>query len=194
MAEICVQETMTQQQRAVAVAKDVIKRLKYIKLAEGVYVKGTLPLSVNFSGDLKSHVSIIQKNCRVCLKGALLLSKARLFDAVPMSLLNEGLYTNIICVFGDKINVDSNNTTRSLLDTFDRKTIDMAECAFERTYMNYGTLTQNEMRNSIMFSFKFKTKKQVVEGVMKNIVKNKGKFIPPNVEWDQKCFEMKYLR
>lgn len=177
------QKPMTKQERAVAVAKDVLKHLRYLKLQDRVYIEGKLNKKFSIYDDLKQHVTQVEKNCRVCMKGALLLSKARLFNDVLMGEIVDKLSF-------ERISASSNEIVRSLDDTFDKKTINLAEVAFERDFL--GILYLQEAKNAITFSCKYKTRRQVVEAVMKNIIKNKGNFIPPNLKWKEEYFRKEY--
>lgn len=76
----------------VAVAKDALLQLRRQDVPFNVmpsqYFKWQVDLSIPPGDDLREHVDAVQKNCRVCALGALLLSYSRLHDGVvPMASL-----------------------------------------------------------------------------------------------------------
>lgn len=133
----------------------------------------------------------LQKQCNVCLQGALVLSKARLFDDVILG----NLAAHPMFAFKDictNFYAGYSNVSNVLKDIFDQKTLHLAESAFERTIL-YSMYDVEALKCAIAFSCQFKTKRQVVMAVMKNIIKNKGKFIPPKLAWDDNYICKPYL-
>src|ERR1043165_3171280 len=90
--KITKKKELAPQEKAVAVAKDVIKRLKYLNIETRHYMCGQIPskLKISEKDDLKKHVAKVEKYCKVCALGACIISKARLFDEVPMISLVGG--------------------------------------------------------------------------------------------------------
>src|SRR5579862_3956479 len=123
-------ESVMQENKAVLVAKDVLKRLRYLNVSTNIYLKGVLEKALPKNEDLKEHVAEVQKKCQVCALGACLLSKARLYDKVPLSsigsLEGEDGYWKIYA------GCDSSTRIFTLLkDVFDLNSLSLMETAFE---------------------------------------------------------------
>ena len=157
-------------EKAVAVAKDVLKHLKALRIAQGYYINGdALPV---MEGDLKDNLDTVQKKCRVCLLGACVLSKARLYDNVP---LEELLFDSDA---GKSLSADEDDTRSILQDVFDPEQMDLMEAAFEKTTClaedctDYALLVQ-----AVDFGNRYEDRYDRVKAVMENIIANNGKFI-----------------
>lgn len=166
---------MTKREMAVAVANDVLaqlrKRTKGYVVTTGYYIRTGSPLPS--TGDLRDHLDTIQKGgCQVCALGAALLSKARLYDKVPMNFTNGG-YASYCS--GDAC-------YRSLSDVFSRKQMVLIESAFERMNMDPDSrrddYTPVAIQNAIDFGTQYSDDKVRLRAIMKNIVENDGVFKP----------------
>lgn len=83
-------DNMTNGEKLVEICRDILRQLanQNIRPAFGSYITGELPMSLNQScGDAQVVISELQKSCRVCMLGAMVLSKIRLFDRTPVSAL-----------------------------------------------------------------------------------------------------------
>ncbi len=108
---------MKKTEQAVAVAKDVLKRLQYGKLdlkRRSAYFK--FKRNFPFFGSLQEKANIVEENCQVCALGGFLLSYGR-------------VYNNILC---DEVFDDFSIIANKLKKIFPEKTIALIEAVFER--------------------------------------------------------------
>src|SRR4051794_28070782 len=80
--------------KPVLVAQDVLRHVNTLLLSRGTYISGYPTAASIKEGDLQDNVDVIEKDCTVCALGALLLSKARLFNDVPMTYLISNNWTS----------------------------------------------------------------------------------------------------
>ena len=164
-------------EKAVAVARDVLKYLDSLEFTTSNYLEIPDTLSVPGEGDLKDCVDVVQKGCRVCLLGACLLSKSRLFDEVPLKdLFNHFLYhpTRYIT---------DRNTYRLLESVFSRDQMTMMESAFQQDSW-FAIQEKVETRlaeDSQDFGSRYDNKADRARAVMENVIANGGVFIPSQV-------------
>lgn len=156
-------------EKAVVVAKDVLKHLNAMAIKDGHYFQlVTDETEILYrEGDLQEHVEEVQAHCTVCLLGACVLSKARIYDTVSMETFRE---MEICCSDSD--------VRETLADIFDIDTINCMEAAFEVDRFNWMRATDHKLIEAAMnFGSQFQTRKECVRAVMENIIANNGKFI-----------------
>lgn len=155
--------------KAVAVAKDVLARLDVLHLQTGWYMTIGSSSSISFLGDLREQVDLVQEECAVCQLGACLLSTARLFDQVPMSCFNSGRRALL-----------SESTIHDLLvGVFDRDTLDLMEAAFECQPLSWLEASPYSITHAIHFGRRFVALEDRVRAIMENVIDNGGVFVPP---------------
>jgi hypothetical protein len=167
--------------RRVAVAKDVLAQLEAHKInvaRGGFYLRLETDLPDDVT-DLQACVDEVGPSCKICLRGAMLLSKARLFNDVPLDrirrmngFLLDGLHANRI-------------DTRDLLaDTFDEETLDLLECAFEGApefaRQSCG-LTRSRAATAFGATVDYDPEERV-RLCMNNLIDNDGEFIVPDTD------------
>lgn len=113
----------TKAEKAVAVAKDVLKRLKYgklnVKRRTGFFlVKRNFPKH----GSLQEFADVAEANCKVCALGGMFLSYAR-------------VYNRVRC---DEVYNDFYETTKKLKQVFSMRTLALIEGVFERKVIRAG--------------------------------------------------------
>lgn len=167
------QKKTTQQQKAIAVAKDVIKRLKYLKLSMLSYISGPVPefsklKEEDFQNMIsKKHIKEIEKNCFVCALGACILSKARLYNSIPFSKFASTYY----------VWVGREKAFSFLKDIFGRKNTSLIECAYS-CVPNKGNLgTHEEKVKASKFGCLFPNEINRLKAIMNNVITNNGSFI-----------------
>lgn len=157
----------TKSQRAVEVAEDVLKQLNKRKngyLASGMGYLQTKYDLTSAEGSLQDHLDGIQEGgCEVCALGALLLSKARLYDDVPIS--NDG-----ICI---------TDCLNGLTTVFSQRQLNLIEAAYEGGRLDYDNSSLE--RSAVAFGEKYRDRKARMRAIMQNIVENQGKFVPPKL-------------
>lgn len=121
--------------KRVAIARDMLKQLERsdvpLRIVHGGgYVGGYLETLPGPEEQIQPFVDLIQQHCDMCELGGLLLSKARLYDAVPMSVIVSDSGFDELNVYASHDDVAS-----ALADIFDPLTLDMLEAAFEGSDM-----------------------------------------------------------
>lgn len=170
---------MNKSQKAVAVAEDVLKQLRRRKNRLRVGGSGYLSTTyrpTSLDGDLREHLDKVESNsCGVCALGAALLSKARLFDSVPM--------TEVFYKTGSDNyipDLSQSCVRENLDDVFDKTTLKTVEAAFER---NYNLIFEDhecpspKIYGAVVFGMKFSDPRKRLQAIMENIVANNGRFV-----------------
>lgn len=177
---------MTRKQKAVAIAQDVLKRLKWLNVAEGYYIydgghTNDLgdPISIVPAGDAQTHVRKIEQSCQVCLLGACLLSKVRLFDKISTEMLDLSKGT------------PPDTIEENLRDVFDVASLALMELVFEGNIIaadkspTHPVITFDEREAAERLHCEITEPKERVRIVMKNVIKNNGVFKPLKIEMRQ---------
>lgn len=154
------QET-TGPQKAVAVAKDVLKHLRYLRLGkrawDNSYCQSNQSLVV--SGSLQRQSSILERKCGVCAIGGMFISYIRLFNNVSAEeVIERDMYHEV----DDPFFVVRGLIEDKLTGIFSKDQLAQIESEFE-TGRIWPDLTRRER----------------LRAIMTNIVRNKGTFIPP---------------
>lgn len=161
---------MTNSEKRVAIARDVIQRLNSDGSLLTAGHNGYICSPVKFpddSGDLKDRMEDIdQAPCMVCALGATLLSKARLFNNVPLATITDNNYF---------LHVSGHTARQNLRDVFPTLMLDMIEAAYEMRPM--GTWLPEKLRKTVNFGTEIKDPKQRMIAIMQNIIDNGGEFI-----------------
>lgn len=162
--------------KAVVIARDVLKHLRGLRLREGWYIKGSVCEDIS-EKSLKEHVDLVQKECEVCLLGACLLSKIRLYDEVDLDAISSRTHkTTSFCV---DFYVDRDRALRLLFDVFSEEQMDLMETVFEKGIVPFfPEAGEDELNRAVAFGQRYKTKKACVKAVMENVIANRGYFDP----------------
>jgi hypothetical protein len=180
----------------IAVAKDVLARiaLRKLELRIGSYItlrnckwlepeactKDRKELGALFdeTSDLQTVVDQLEAKCAVCLRGAAVLSKARVLDKIPMR--------KVLDARGE-VTLGQGDTTDLLSDIFDPKQLDLFEAAFERvTHLGGGWCTDEELLEAQAFGTRHtnydatdeEDAASITVAVMQNLIDNDGVFRP----------------
>lgn len=180
-------KSMTKVEKKVAIAKDVLKRLNKLRFDGVGYCESKRPMKkLEGKGQLQKHLPIVEKSCYVCALGATFLSYIRLFNKVRVEDVAETFFSYEgkmgICVPG--------RLMEERLETiFPHKTVVLIEAAYEGdTHIDsyYASDSngvsfpkkQAEVDKAVSFGKKHRGKRNRIKAIMKNIVKNKGEFVP----------------
>lgn len=81
--------TKKQREKSVAIAKDVLKHIKSVKLVTEAYLYGDFK-----EGDLQAQLPALYKKraCRVCALGACMLSHVGLFDNFSLPWVTSSIW------------------------------------------------------------------------------------------------------
>lgn len=190
----CKVEKLTRAQKAVAIAKDVCKRLKMQKLnvkrANG-YVRRKNGFRLTLEKSLQEQIDTVESQCQVCALGGMFLSYVRLFNNVDITYDMNGFHSLV-----DKLGKVFTHKTLALIEgVFERRIVN-GECISNRflKYIDSDVEEEYECRvrsyhDNIVEDAKKKTncvlsKKEKTEAVLlaicKNIIRNNGKFILPD--------------
>ena len=164
--------------RAILVAKDVIKQIEHYSVCEGSYINVCIPNTTYDKIkpiDLRDLIPTLKKAriCKVCALGACLISKAKLFDNVPLEgMFKDSNITNskyLLC----------NNKIHSLLqEIFPNQQAELIEAAFERSDNYGGNNSSENIIKAVDFGNNFDFPKERLIAIMQNIIDNRGFFIP----------------
>lgn len=157
--------------KAVLVAKDVLEQLDALTFEAGRYFYvDDVTLIENITDDLQDCVDEVQKHCKVCARGALVLSKARLFNEVP---LMDYVKSN------DTIRLFQYDTTDLLKDVWDEEQLDLIEAAFEGDpTLLASDVDRDLIDEAVVFGGNYDTRKDRLAAIMENIIENNGVFVP----------------
>ena len=174
----------TPAKKRVMIAEDVLKMLatKKFTACQGTYAHIDGPRSVVTEKDIASDVDlrdIIRKpnvRCQVCALGITFLALVDREDKLPISEL--GFYQ------AGSAGVDGGNVKDYLEDLFTRDQQYLVESAFEiREMGNSGTTraARNIVEDAISFGRRFHHSETRLRGIMENITKHKGTFVPSDM-------------
>jgi hypothetical protein len=174
---------LTKREMGVAVAKDVLEQLRLSRLDVrcGMYMGGRYdsrsgPVAKKISErmikspacDLKDVVDLAASSCRVCAKGAAVLSMARLFDNLPATLF-----------FRSDGYPLGNNPWKELEAVFSWETIQLIEAAFEKSEAFACRDTSPTLAlAAVNFGRRYESPEDRLWAIMLNVVKNRGEFRP----------------
>lgn len=152
-------EKLTKEQ-IVAVAKDVIVQIRARKFiaAQGTYFSGDIDLEGVPDGftDLQKLLKADKlRECEVCARGAIVLSKARLFNDVPVE------------VEGGTCEIDLSSSVFQESSHHFSSIYLMVEMAFEQQAGNYNPF----------WARRYKTPEKRLVALMRNVIFHKGDFV-----------------
>lgn len=151
-------------QKAIDVAKDVLKQLDATTFIQGSYFWGSFPLKdMNGDAQFADVVDVVRERCQVCLLGACVLAKARVLDKITCKDALHESYS-----YPDEYFVDA-SAYEQLKSVFGRVQCSLMESVFE----------QNDDAG---YGFTIPNHKERVKAVMTNLIHNGGVFIMPKVE------------
>lgn len=179
---------MTKREKAVAVAKDVLKQLKAktIQAHQGVYVSIALKEPIKVGCDLQTAL-LKQQFCSVCAMGAAMVSYAKLFDNVPV-LENANGLAAIKSYGGDVLGASRDQAEAVLKRILSEKEIALLEGAFEaggwaadgRPMDNREASADAEGWGAYFYGLSLGgNSSERLKGLMRNIIRNKGYFVVP---------------
>lgn len=142
---------MTKPEKAVAVAKDVLKNLKIIRATCGVYLHrtGIIPHQISYDASAQEYIDTITKKCQVCGIGACFLSYIRLANKATVH---------------DVLYASRSGMIRRMEEAFSKDQLAQIENVFEG--FEDGALKK-----------RYSNANQRLRAIMLNIVRNNGVFI-----------------
>lgn len=184
---------LNKRERAVAVAKDVLKHLEAMHVTPGTYFVGEANIEVSRSTNPQEFVDVIQKKCDVCAIGACVISHIRLFDKVRLNEVIDPFDFSDLPLEDTKntdvkLRMSPSNIRSQLAKHFRKKDIYLIECAFERDYSFYAdkgdekvslTTRLKEARAAEKFGRQHRNARKRLAAIMRNIIRNKGHFVVP---------------
>lgn len=165
---------LPRKEKAVLVAKDVLKQIRYSKIKVGKYGYMELILedADDYELDVQTNLDKIE-TCKCCLLGACMLSTTKLGNQLTFNQLDNF--------------ADNKKALRLLRKIFTPKQMLMLETCFEGyswTASRIGRdrfeadLTEEERNACSLFYINHGSSEDRVVSAMKNLIKNKGVFIP----------------
>lgn len=170
---------MNASEMRVAVAKDVIERIDTYQFSKAVYLTSeeySIPLEET-TGDLQNILPTVEQNCQMCAIGALLVSKARLFNDVPIQDVVMPLRTNEFTIASGV-----NNILKLLGKVFPDFMLYQIEATFVQTnrFTPYPYDSNPKIRDAATYGLSLSPDLKLrVKSIMQNIIDNKGEFIIP---------------
>ncbi|RJQ25016.1 hypothetical protein C4577_06435 [Candidatus Parcubacteria bacterium] len=173
---------MKKSEMAVAIAKDVLKWIpKYKDIGHSRYMQGDITcLKDKEDSQAQKHTKEIVKNCGVCALGACFVSYINVFNKLKISDIIDdcGGYFE-----GDPLTIDLEREgliKDKLLKAFSQTQLDLIEAAFERDDLtiDWQDSTSSSMEEAIEFGERYNDSRERLRAIMKNIIKNNGKFVP----------------
>lgn len=177
-----VAKTPSKRKMAVAIAKDVLKRLKLEKLRvmRGNYLSENSRFPE--TGSLQEQIDKAEANCQVCALGGLFLSHVR-------------LYNNVKC---EEVDFERSLIVDSLSPVFTSTELALVEGVFEGIVYQPHLIDCNRYSVWIFYSACENYQKMILSrkkseqnhhkfilaAICRNIIRNKGKFIIPEA-----CFK-----
>lgn len=179
---------MTNKQKRIAIAKDVLLRMRYRNIRKGTYIEGDFETKKDIKDKTKADTVIkdLEKACDVCALGSCFLSHIRLFDKIELGEIGtvgeKEIFDGEVYPAEVDIYVNGSFVREPLLNYFSEFQLDMIESAFEKynASIHYDPSKDNEdkIQEAIRFGFLFDSDENRLRAIMKNIVKNDGEFIP----------------
>lgn len=170
--------------RRVALAKNVLSQLRRydlpLNLRHHDYVAGILDLGFKYVSHAEVNTSVdeFQANSRLCIVGALLLSRIRMGNEPPMPQL----VCRSVITGGNVRKVDMNRSValESLRDTFDEETLIRIEYVFE----NSSLRSRGEVRDHVKDVFGYaRSLPAAPRGcatlLCQNLIANDGELVVP---------------
>lgn len=173
--------TPAQKRRAVLIADDVLKwmRTKRIKVETDTYFRFD-EIHENLDGQsLQEHLTTLvtrRKPCAVCALGACFIASVDRFNQVKVDSELFGLFNPQM-----KFALVSDH----LSETFSTRQRDLIEAAFEQqSVLGFvGIRTPNAYeRSAVRFGKRRTDSRARLRAIMRNIIANRGVFVPPAME------------
>jgi hypothetical protein len=195
-------EELTRQERKVALAEDVLKRLAeeslHTRTETGIIapeILGDHRLIKHHSENISDYVSqescsMMRSQCTVCAKGALLLSRIDKFNHIRWNQIAEGTPYDVNYIVLDATNP---RAEKLLSDAFSAKELALIEAAFECSKEYIERIVPVLLAETIEIREKFADAERFgkshqddndrLYAIMSNIVDNEGDFKP----WEVFC-------
>lgn len=182
---------------SVQLAKDVLSHIQghEARYVLGRYLLGDVPGELT-KGDLRDHLPVIEQKCTMCALGAMLVSKARLWDRTPMASLFTELDSDLHEEFEGlrMMNIGRRAIIVQLEEVFDSYQLNLIESAFEmkpcgicpspgdlggiEAFHNYMERVDDAINFGCQRSIG--TPAERLSAIMNNIIENNGVFNPPH--------------
>lgn len=184
---------MKKQEKAIAIAKDVLHRLKLEKLSLArrtgfIVPKETFPKT----GSLQKQIDKAEANCQVCALGGIFLSHVRLHNGVQCDNVCDGSF-NFHQISSKLKQIFSEKTLALIEGVFEGKILRIAYVLsirgisvgdaydMEKRIKDYhNAVVEKARKGKKLLSAKAKTRALMTE-ICKNIIRNNGEFVLPSV-------------
>ena len=174
-------EELTPRERRVELAKDALKYLVAgdLKADSGNYVRGPYVEGFEAEGVITpEHCDMLRKECKMCAKGALFVSRIGLFNSVSWG------EHNIEPAYGEdwdnNFNFSDSDTVLALEGAFSINDLLLIESVFECSY-SYAEKTSLSFHDAFKYEKygrTFETKDDIFRAICLNIIEN-GEFVLP---------------
>jgi len=159
---------MTKAEARVAIAKDVLRNLRFLRICRGNYCTGMLSVH-DKTEQIQDHVKEVQMKCEVCALGACVISAARLFNHLTFGEASDEGFD------GSWFNLHGDDVYRVLRPHFGGERCNLIEHAFEKGMHGHPKRFREA---AAAFGEKYLDHHQRLRAIMLNIVRNQGEFRP----------------
>lgn len=188
---------MLSRKKIVLVAKDVIKQVKRAKLVvkPGTYAQAIVDDVRGYSWqdvveadgllkarDLQDIMKAENATCHVCARGALVMAKANLFNSCPIPSL-AGTHYSAEKFSRLEFPKDIWARAEAAFEGFDEGiNLNDAEEAESNDYDCLEILSIKERKACLKFYYKYQDETKRLLAIMRNIIRNEGRFVPQGLE------------
>lgn len=160
--------TKEQRKMARAVAKDVISRINVYDFTPGYGYLYTQDASGKLEGkDIKSATEESIAGCHVCVRGAMFISRAKLFNSYTFPSYQDSSLKVVSYTAQD----------------FGKRNAGLIECAYENSGDHHSEAADSKLpAKAVSFGKRFKIRKNLVKAIMQNVIDNGGVFRPDKVK------------
>lgn len=167
--------TKKQREKVVAIAKDVLKQIPKLTVAQGTYINfdNDVAQSDVEGQELQALLPKLMKGkaCKVCALGACMISHVRLFDKFKIP---EAGYA------GDSIALSDGDFRDDLVASFGERNLSLIECAFEMDDY-HGDADLDDKEVAVTWGEQYDKSDDRLRAIMKNIIANNGEFLPESI-------------
>lgn len=193
--------TEAQRKKSVAIAKDVLKNMKLMRVETKTYFAVPLDINLQIGVELKDQLGKLltpAKPCRVCALGACLISHVNLYDDFKVPERTERSYP-----YDPYARLYDDDFEDELIDSMGARNMVLIEDAFELTCQSwYGrgnfdvegydvdhveeedeaitdpTAKQQLRLDAIAFGQRYADPEKRLAAIMRNVIRNDGEFTP----------------
>lgn len=174
--------TKVQRRKIVAIAKDVLAQMKFLRVSRGTYYLEMTSdvediLEQNRGRSLKNLMPRLltpKKPCEVCARGAMFLSYVNLYNNVRVPT-EVGTVWNGLADMASEKHAEEINPLAGIVEPTQ---LGLIETAFEcDDQFGFGN-RDDDVIAAVRFGHRYTDARHRLRAIMRNIIKNDGEFVP----------------